>query len=112
MKFSKDYEWNDILQAFIQILADSKREMDEYTVIAQVLYSTDFIESCDRETIDKDRLIALINFRLNPFDKPYDDNLAWSLTCDFYELDYCNSTYNVFRDDKMLSILKEYGLIE
>ena len=109
---AKDYEWNDILQAFIQILADSKREMDEYTVIAQVLYSTDFIESCDRETIDKDRLIALINFRLNPFDKPYDDNLAWSLTCDFYELDYCNSTYNVFRDDKMLSILKEYGLIE
>ena len=109
---AKDYEWNDILQAFIQILADSKREMDEYTVIAQVLYSTDFIESCDRETIDKDRLIALINFSLNPFDKPYDDNLAWSLTCDFYELDYCNSTYNVFRDDKMLSILKEYGLIE
>ena len=109
---AKDYEWNDILQAFIQILADSKREMDEYTVIAQVLYSTDFIESCDRETIDKDRLIALINFRLNPFDKPYDDNLAWYLTCDFYELDYCNSTYNVFRDDKMLSILKEYGLIE
>ena len=47
MKFSKDYEWNDILQAFIQILADSKREMDEYTIIAQVLYSTDFIESCD-----------------------------------------------------------------
>ena len=109
---AKDYEWNDILQAIIQILADNKREMDEYTVIAQVLYSTDFIESCDRETIDKDRLIALINFRLNPFDKPYDDNLAWSLTCDFYELDYCNSTYNVFRDDKMLSILKEYGLIE
>jgi len=108
---AKDYKWNDILQAFILILADSKREMDDYTVIAQVLYSTDFIESCDKEAIDKDRLIALINFRLNPFDKPYEDNLAWSLTCDFYNLDYCNSTYNIFRDEKILCILREYGLI-
>ena len=66
----------------------------------------------DKETIDKDRLIALINYRLNPFDKPYEDNLAWSLTCDFYNLDYCDSMYNVFRDEKMIHILQEYGLIE
>lgn len=109
---AKDYNWNDITQAFIQILADSRKSRDEYIVIAQVLYSTDFAQTCDKETIDKDRLIALINYRLNPFDNPYDDNLAWSLTCDFYNLDYCNSMYNVFRDEKMIHILREYGLIK
>ena len=108
---AKDYDWKDITKAFIQILADNNRSADDYTVIAQALYSTDFAKTCDKETIDKDRLIALINYRLNPFDKPYENNLAWSLTCDFYGLDYCNSTYNVFRDEKMLSILQEYSLI-
>ena len=109
---AKDYDWTDITQAFIQILADNSRSRDEYTVIAQALYSAEFAQTCDKETIDKDRLIALINYRLNPFDKPYEDNLAWSLTCDFYNLDYCDSMYNVFRDEKMIHILQEYGLIE
>ena len=108
---AKDYDWKDITEAFIQILADNNRSSADYTVIAQVLYSTDFANTCDKETIDKDRLIALINYRLNPFDKPYENNLAWSLTCDFYGLDYCDSTYNVFQDEKMLSILQEYSLI-
>lgn len=108
---AKDYDWKDLTEAFIQILTDNTRSKDDYNVIAQVLYSTDFARNCDKETIDKDRLIALINYRLNPFDKPYEDNLAWSLTCDFYNLDYCSSTYNVFKDEKMLSILQEYGLI-
>ena len=107
-----DCDWKDITEAFIQILADNNRTDDDYTVIAQVLYSVDFVKTCDKETIDKNRLIALINYRLNPFDKPYENNLAWSLTCDFYNLDYCDSTYNVFRDEKMLIILKEYGLID
>ena len=106
-----EYSWAEITQAFIQILADSNRTSDEYNVIAQVLYSVEFLKTSDKDTIDKDRLIALINYRLNPFDKPYEDNLAWSLTCDFYNLDYCNSKYNVFRDEKMLNILREYGLI-
>ena len=107
-----DYDWKELIEVFIQILADNNREDDDYIVIAQVLYSVDFVKTCDKETIDKNRLIALINYRLNPFDKPYENNLAWSLTCDFYNFDYCDSTYNVFRDEKMLSILQEYGLID
>lgn len=110
---AKDCEWVDIQKAFINILTDNNRSTDDYNVLAQALYySIDFDKTCNKDILDKDRLIALINFRLNPFDKPYEDNLAWSLTCDFYTLDYCNSTYNVFRDEKMLSILREYGLIE
>ena len=109
---AKDYDWKDITQTFIQILSDNTRTLDEYNVIAQVLYSAEFSETCNKDTIDKDRLITLINYRLNPFDKPYENNLAWSLTCDFFNLDYCNSMYNVFRDEKMLRILQEYGLIE
>ena len=107
-----DYSWKELIQAFIQILAENNRPDDDYTVIAQVLYSVDFAKTCDKETIDKEQLITLINYRLNPFDKPYENNLAWSLTCDFYDLDYCDSTYNVFRDKKMLAILREYGLID
>ena len=110
---AKEHSQADIQQAFIHILTDNNRSHDEYDVIAQALYfSVAFEKTWDKEELDKDRLTALINFRLNPFDKPYEDNLAWSLTCDFYDLDYCNSTYNVFRDEKMLNILREYGLID
>ena len=108
---AKEHNQADIQRAFIHILTDNNRSHDEYDVIAQALYySIAFDKTCNKETLDKDRLTALINFRLNPFDKPYEDNLAWSLTCALYDLDYCNSTYNVFRDEKMLNILREYGL--
>lgn len=52
------------------------------------------------------RLLARINeiLRLD-----IDEN---TVTCDFYHLDYCNSSYHVFRDEKMLRILREYGLVE
>ena len=108
-----DYEWDDIGQAFINILIDNGRKYDEFEVIAEALYySIAFEKNCDKEALDKDRLTALINYRLDPFGKPYEDNLAWSLTCEFYGLDYCDSTYNVFKDEKMLGILREYGLID
>ena len=110
---ANDYEWSDIQQAFIHILADNGRKPDEYNVLAEALYySTAFDKTCDKEALDKDRLIALINYRLNTFGNSYEDNLAWSLTCDFYNLDYCNSMYNVFKDEKMLNILREYSLID
>ena len=110
---AKEHDWADIQQAFIHILTDNSRSRDEYEVIGQALYySIAFDKTCNEDILDKDRLTALINFRLNPFDKPYEDNLAWSLTCKLYKLDYCDSVYNVFRDEKMLCILREYGLID
>ena len=50
-------------------------------------------------------------YRCNPFDKPFEDNLAWSITSKLYGLDYADSEYNAFRDEKLLKILKEEGLL-
>ena len=57
--------------------------------------------------IDRDMAVALINYRCNPYDSPYEDNLAWSITSSLYNLAYANSEYNAFRDEKIINILNE-----
>ncbi|MBR6172998.1 MAG: hypothetical protein IKQ49_07490 [Eubacterium sp.] len=90
----------------LQALVD-ERKKDEYSVIAQTFWEA----AEDELNIDADRTIALINYRCNPFDKPFEDNLAWSITSKLYGLDYADSEYNAFRDEKLLKILKEEGLL-
>lgn len=99
----KEYGWDDVQQALFQALIDDRNE-DKYTVIAETFWNA--VE--DKLNIDADKAVALINYRCNPFDKPYEDNLAWSFTSKIYNLDYVDSEYNAFRDEKILSILKEY----
>ena len=100
-----DDGWNNVQEQLYEILLDNDRTSDEYSVVAQVFWDA----ITDKQIVDKDKLVALINYRLNPIDRPYEDNLAWSITCDLYHLDYCNSEYNAFRDEKIIDILKEFG---
>ena len=100
-----DNGWNEVQEQLYEILLDSERTYDEYSVVAQVFWDA----ITDKKIVDKDKLVALVNYRLNPIGHPYEDNLAWSITCDLYHLDYCNSEYNAFRDEKIIGILKEYG---
>ena len=92
---------------------DGKKLEDRSTSDYEALASVFWYEICEKEyidLIDKDKAVALINYRLNPFDNAYEDNLAWSITSNLYHLDYCNSEYNAFRDEKILNILKELNL--
>ena len=103
----KQYYWPVFQEALLQILVDSTRMRDEYETIANVIYEL----MGKGYKLSKKRIIALVNFCLNPFDSPYEDNLAWSITCGLYHLDYANSEYNAFRDEKILDVLRGYGLI-
>ena len=98
----EDYDWKSVQEALFQALIDD-RPNDEYNVIAQVFWA-----GIDKWEIDKDRAVALINYRLNPFGHPYEDNLAWSITSALYKLDYADSEYNAFKDEKILSIMRQY----
>ena len=71
-----DDVWNKVQEQLYEILLDYDRTYDEYSVIAQVFWDA----ITDKQIVDKDKLVALINYRLNPIDRPYEDNLAWSIT--------------------------------
>ncbi len=98
--------WDAVQEALFQILLGDSRTQDEYTVISQVFWEA----VCDKLTVDKDRAVALLNYRLNTADRPYEDNLTWSITCNLYHLDYADSEYNAFRDEKIRSLLAGYGI--
>lgn len=97
-----EYGWNEVQQSLFQALIDEKPKKD-YVSIAQVFW----FAILDKLDIDRDMAVALINYRCNPYDSPYEDNLAWSITSSLYNLDYANSEYNAFRDEKIINILNE-----
>ena len=100
--------WEKVQEVLFTMLLED-RSTSDYEALASVFW----YEICEKEyidLIDKDKAVALINYRLNPFDNAYEDNLAWSITSNLYHLDYCNSEYNAFRDEKILNILKELNL--
>ena len=98
--------WNEVQEVLFQILLDDNRTRDEYTVVSQVFWEA----VCDKLTVEKDRAVALLNYRLNTADRPYEDNLTWSITSNLYHLDYADSEYNAFRDEKIRKILAGYGI--
>lgn len=102
----KDYEWDEVQNALISLLVE-ERKPEDYNAIAQVFWYIDR----EKYRLDSDKIVALINYRCNPFDQPYENNLAWSVTSELYGLDYADSEYNPFRDEKIISILNEYGLL-
>ena len=97
-----EYGWNEVQQSLFQALIDEKPKKD-YVSIAQVFW----FAILDKLDIDRDMAVALINYRCNPYDSPYEDNLAWSITSSLYNLDYANSEYNAFRDEKIINIINE-----
>ena len=98
----EEYGWNEVQQSLFQALIDEKPKKD-YVSIVQVFWYA-ILDNLD---IDRDMAVALINYRCNPYDSPYEDNLAWSITSSLYNLDYANSEYNAFRDEKIINILNE-----
>ena len=102
----QDDGWDKVQEQLYTILLDNNLTYDEYSVIAQVFW--DAIN--DKQDVDKDKTVALLNYRLNSVDHPYEDNLAWSITCELYHLDYCNSEYNALKDAKIIKILNDNGL--
>ena len=98
----EEYGWNEVQQSLFQALIDEKPKKD-YATIAQVFW----FAILDKLDIDLDIAVALINYRCNPYDSPYEDNLAWSITSSLYNLDYANSEYNAFRDEKIINIINK-----
>ena len=98
----EEYGWDEVQQSLFQALIDKKTKED-YITIAQTFWYA-ILDILD---IDRDKAVALINYRCNPYDSPYEDNLAWSITSKLYSLDYANSEYNAFRDEKIINILNE-----
>ena len=56
----------------------------------------------------KKTIIGLLYYRLRDLD--YADNLIWSITCELYHLDYCNSMYDPITDIRIIRKLEKYGL--
>lgn len=102
-----EYGWANVQKALFDILISGNKTIEEYDVIGEVFLSA----ISNHSTIEKDRTVALINYRCNPFDYPYDNNIAWTITVELYNLDYANSEYNAFRDKRILSILRECNLV-
>ena len=98
----EEYGWDEVQQSLFQALIDEKPKEDYVTIELVFWYA-----ALDELDIDRDMAVALINYRCNPYDSPYEDNLAWSITSELYNLDYADSEYNAFRDEKIIKILNE-----
>ena len=103
----KQEEWQKVQEVLFRMLIEDRSKTDYESLATVFWYVIEDKELLDQ--IDKDKAVALINFRLNPFGQPYEDNLAWSITSTLYKLDYADSEYNAFRDEKILKILKDCG---
>ena len=56
----------------------------------------------------KKTIIGLLYYRL--LNDKHADNLIWSVVCNLYHLDYCNSEYNPMEDEKIIKQLKKLGI--
>lgn len=55
----------------------------------------------------KKTIIALLYYRLRNLE--YAENTIWSITCELYHLDYCNSDYDPMKDERIIGKLKQFG---
>lgn len=108
------YSWEVLQQALFKILLDDGRPEDDYYQIASVLWFA-VLENQSRTENGKPKLkfkkktiIALLYYRLRNSDEA--ENLIWSITCDLYHLDYCNSEYDPMTDERIINKLKKYGI--
>ncbi len=110
----KKYSWEVLQQALFKILLDDGRSEDDYYQIASVFWFA-ILENQSRKENGKTKLkfkkktiIALLYYRLRNSDEA--ENLIWSITCDLYHLDYCNSEYDPMTDERIINKLKKYGI--
>jgi putative RNA 2'-phosphotransferase len=108
------YSWEVLQQAMFKILLDDNRSEDDYYQMAVVIWYA-ILENKKRITNDqvllkfkKKTIIGLLYYRLRHTDIA--ENLIWSITCELYHLDYCNSEYDPLKDEKIISKLEYYGI--
>ena len=111
----KKYGWEKLQQVIIRILLDDSRSLDDYCVMADVIW---YASLDKREGVPirfrKKTIIGLLYYRLlgEDFTDIHIDyeNLLWSLVCEFYHLDYCNSMYDPMKDERITRKLEQYGI--
>ena len=102
----EENDWEVVQAAIIDILLMDGFAEEQYDLLATAIYNAMLM----KEEVKKDPIIALVNYRLNTVDDPYNNNTAWSITAGLLGLDYANAEYNALKDDKNISILKELGV--
>ena len=108
------YSWEVLQQALFHILLDENKSEDAWYQMAVVFWIA-VLESRSRKKdglpklkFKKKTIIGLLYYRLRKLD--YAENLIWSITCELYHLDYCNSIYDPVTDKKIIRKLEKYGL--
>ena len=110
----KKLSWEVLQQGLFRLLLDDSLTSEEYQVLARVFWlATE--ESRDRKAngeiklkFKKKTIIGLLYYRLYDNKDPY--GLIWNVVCNLYHLDYCNSEYSPFEDEKVVNQMKKYGI--
>lgn len=113
-ELEKKFSWEVLQQGLFRLLLDDSLTSEEYQVLARVFWlATE--ESRDRKAngeiklkFKKKTIIGLLYYRLYDNKDPY--GLIWNVVCNLYRLDYCNSEYSPFEDEKVVNQMKKYGI--
>lgn len=107
------FSWEVLQQSLFKILIDNSKTDEDYYQMAVVFWYA-LLESQTRKEHGQNKLkfkkktiIALLYHRLR--DLEYAENLIWSVACELYHLDYCNSEYDPMKDENIIRKLKKYG---
>ena len=113
-ELEKKISWEMLQQGLFRLLLDDSLTREEYQVLARVFWlATE--ESRDRKAngetklkFKKKTIIGLLYYRLYDNKDPYGQ--IWNVVCNLYHLDYCNSEYSPFEDEKIIDQMKKYGI--
>lgn len=113
-ELEKKFSWEVLQQGLFRLLLDDSLTSEEYQVLARVFWlATE--ENRDRKAngeiklkFKKKTIIGLLYYRLYDNKDPY--GLIWNVVCNLYHLDYCNSEYSPFEDEKVVNQMKKYGI--
>ena len=113
-ELEKKISWEVLQQGLFRLLLDDSLTREEYQVLARVFWlATE--ESRDRKAngetklkFKKKTIIGLLYYRLYDNKDPYGQ--IWNVVCNLYHLDYCNSEYSPFEDEKIIDQMKKYGI--
>lgn len=107
------YSWEVMQQALFKIFQDDSKSDDDYYQMAVVIWFA-VLESQTRKRngqsklkFKKKTIIALLYYRLKNLERA--ENTIWSITCELYHLDYCNSAYDPMKDERIIEKLQQFG---
>lgn len=114
LDLKQKYSWEVLQQGLFRMLLNDDLSNEDYFVIAKVFWlATE--ENIERKAngisklkFKKKTIIGLLYYRLYDKKEPY--GLIWNVVCNLYHLDYCNSEYSPFDDEKIINQMKKYGI--